>query len=74
MHIISIDPVNPRNLDAGSFLFMRDSRVYETLEPSYELQLKVDEVANRFSGTIMVSFLAEYMTQQESKPKQVRKA
>ena len=72
-HIISIEAVNPRNQESGSYIYTRDGRYFETVLPVYEVGLMVDEVTERYAGVIMVSFLGEYMELKEEKPKRTYK-
>ncbi len=68
IHIISMEYVNHRNVDAGTFVFSKDSRYWESPITIDVLQLKVDKIVERFGNQILVSYLAEQMLQPKKKP------
>lgn len=68
IHIISMEYVNHRNVDAGTFVFSKDSRYWESPLTIDVLQLKVDKIIERFGNQILVSYLAEQMPIPKKKP------
>lgn len=67
MHIVRFCLANPRNVDSGTQIYMKDGTYWETSLTIDVVQSRIDRVVERFGNQILVSYLSEMM--QEPKPK-----
>jgi hypothetical protein len=61
MHIISLEYVNPRNVDAGTLIFLRDGRAWESTLTIDVIQTRINKTVERYGNQILVSYVAEQL-------------
>lgn len=67
MHIISLEYVNPRNVDAGTLIFLRDGRAWESLLTIDIIQNRINKTVERYGNQILVSYVAEQLPEPRKK-------
>jgi hypothetical protein len=71
-HIVSLEYVNSRNIDAGTIVYLKDSRYWESPITIDVLQLRIDKLIERFGNQILVTYLSDSLPK-PTKKKAVKK-